>query len=107
MVCYLFFTKKKIMIKDLLKKAGGTTTLRIYHRSTNALAATLAGNPTKDMVVIGVTGTNGKTTTCNLIAAIFEQAGFNVALATTIQFRINGQETVNEDKMTVLPARQL
>ncbi len=94
-------------MKELIKKVIGSGAVSAYHRSANALLAGLAGNPTKGMTVIGVTGTNGKTTTCNLIASIFETAGHKVALATTIQFRINGKETINEAKMTVLPTRKL
>ena len=87
-------------MKKTLKKMVGPQTLRAYHAAKSHLAATLAGKPAQDMTVIGVTGTNGKTTTCNIIAAIFEEAGRKVALCTTIQFRINGHEEVNELKMT-------
>jgi len=39
------------------------------------VAAALAGHPSRQLVVVGVTGTNGKTTTVHLLRAIFEAAG--------------------------------
>jgi UDP-N-acetylmuramoyl-L-alanyl-D-glutamate--2,6-diaminopimelate ligase len=39
------------------------------------LAAEISGNPSRRLTVVGVTGTNGKTTTVALLAAIFEAAG--------------------------------
>ena len=39
------------------------------------LAASFYGNPSEELVVVGVTGTNGKTTTTHLLADIFEAAG--------------------------------
>jgi UDP-N-acetylmuramoylalanine-D-glutamate ligase len=39
-----------------------------YHYIRGFIAFWISGNPARDMVVIGVTGTKGKTTTTNLIA---------------------------------------
>src|SRR3989338_9586759 len=67
----------------------------------------MAGWPAKKLVVIGVTGTNGKTTTTQFIARILEQAGKKVAVASTINFKIAGEEIVNRSKMTTLSRLQL
>ncbi len=88
-------------MKRLIKKLAGRPALRAYHAAKSTLFSTLAGQPGADFVTIGVTGTNGKTTTANLITHIFEASGHKVALLSTIQFRINGEETINELKMTV------
>ncbi len=45
------------------------------------------GNPTEDIAVIGVTGTNGKTTITYLLEAIFKQAGFSPAVFGTVEYR--------------------
>ncbi len=55
------------------------------------VSAMFFGNPSHSMRVIGVTGTNGKTTTTYLIKAILEAAGFRVGLIGTIQNMIADQ----------------
>lgn len=75
--------------------------MRAYHATRSHLVAFRSGYPAQGMTVIGVTGTNGKTTTAHLVASILEAAGFRVALISTIRFRINGEEWANESKMTV------
>lgn len=60
----------------------------------------MSGNPAKDMIVIGVTGTKGKTTTTNLIASWLEQAGKKVAMFSTVAFSICGNRQDNNLKMT-------
>jgi UDP-N-acetylmuramoyl-L-alanyl-D-glutamate--2,6-diaminopimelate ligase len=47
--------------------------------------------PTEQLVVAGVTGTNGKTTTAYLIHAIFEAAGMRPGLIGTIESRVGGE----------------
>jgi UDP-N-acetylmuramoyl-L-alanyl-D-glutamate--2,6-diaminopimelate ligase len=61
------------------------------------LASRFYGHPSRKLHMIGVTGTNGKTTVTHLIEAILQQAGFRVGLYGTIGKRINGQtaEVVN------------
>jgi len=51
------------------------------------LAAEFYGHPSHDMRVVGVTGTNGKTTTAYLLAAIFEAAGVRCGLMRTVEYR--------------------
>jgi len=60
--------------------------------------------PSRKLTVIGVTGTNGKTTTAELIATILEQAGYSTALVGTLRFKIAKSSTPNTRKMT-MPGR--
>jgi len=49
------------------------------------------GNPTEELTIAGVTGTNGKTTTAFLLYSILEQAGRKPGLIGTIESRIGGE----------------
>ncbi|HTK05381.1 MAG TPA: UDP-N-acetylmuramyl-tripeptide synthetase [Candidatus Eisenbacteria bacterium] len=90
------------MLKRLLKRLAPAGAVRAYHRGLAALASVRYGRPSSKMIVVGVTGTNGKSTTSNMIAAVLEGAGFRVGLATTCNFRIAGREWLNDTKMTML-----
>jgi UDP-N-acetylmuramoyl-L-alanyl-D-glutamate--2,6-diaminopimelate ligase len=64
------------------------------------LAVLINGNASKSMTVIGVTGTNGKTTTTNLIASGLRSAGKKVFMFSTVNFIIGDKEYTNNTKMT-------
>jgi len=72
----------------------------LYHLLQAILANILYGFPSRKLKVIGVTGTDGKTTTVQMITKILEESGKNVAMASTINFRINRQETKNLSHFT-------
>ncbi|MGD9571782.1 MAG: UDP-N-acetylmuramoyl-L-alanyl-D-glutamate--2,6-diaminopimelate ligase [Thermoleophilia bacterium] len=56
-----------------------------------ALAASaLAGHPSRDLDVVGVTGTNGKTTSAFLLQAVLEAAGRRCGLIGTVEARVGG-----------------
>ncbi len=56
------------------------------------LAANFYGHPTKDLLLCGITGTSGKTTTSFLTEALLSQAGYNPGMIGTIVYRFQGQE---------------
>ena len=53
-----------------------------------SLAAAFHGDPSHDLLVVGVTGTNGKTTTTYLIESMLEQAGMTAGRISSISSRI-------------------
>jgi UDP-N-acetylmuramoyl-L-alanyl-D-glutamate--2,6-diaminopimelate ligase len=55
------------------------------------LAATFHRDPSREMRVVGITGTNGKTTTAYLLASIFEAAGVRCGLLGTVAYKIGDQ----------------
>ncbi len=56
-----------------------------------ALAAEFYGHPSRHMTVIGITGTNGKTTTSYLIESILQAAGHATGVIGTINYRFGGK----------------
>ena len=56
------------------------------------LASAFYGNPSRKLIMIGVTGTDGKTTTSNILHKILEVAGFKVGLISTVNAVIGDQE---------------
>lgn len=85
-----------------LKKIIPQFVKNIYHLSIAVLANMVFRFPSKKLKVIGVTGTNGKTTTVQMITRILEKAGHKVAMASTINFKIGKKEWVNKTKFTTL-----
>ncbi len=71
-----------------------------YHLANAVLASIWYGSPARRLQVIGVTGTNGKTTTTQFITRILERAGKKVAMASTINFQIGEKHWVNASKFT-------
>jgi UDP-N-acetylmuramoyl-L-alanyl-D-glutamate--2,6-diaminopimelate ligase len=52
------------------------------------LGAEAAGHPSREIPVVGVTGTNGKTTTTSLLAAVFDAAGRSAGVLGTVHYRV-------------------
>jgi UDP-N-acetylmuramoyl-L-alanyl-D-glutamate--2,6-diaminopimelate ligase len=57
-----------------------------------SLAAEFQGHPSRAMTVVGITGTNGKTTTSYLVSAIFEETGTRCGLIGTVTYRIGARQ---------------
>lgn len=57
------------------------------------LSAAFYGNPSQRMTVVGITGTNGKTTTAHLLASIFTHAGIRTEILGTLQGRYTTPES--------------
>lgn len=72
----------------------------IYHKFMGFLAAVYYGFPANHLIVVGVTGTNGKTTTVNLITNILNEAGYKVGMSSTINFQIGDKRWNNDTKQS-------
>ena len=72
--------------------AGAWVVVPDARRALAALAAAFYGNPSRELRVIGITGTNGKTTTAYLLGALFEAAGIRCGILGTVVYRIGGEE---------------
>ncbi len=80
---------------ELPPTAGSTTYIQVPNtrEAWGWLCAAWHDFPARQMTVIGVTGTDGKTTTVNLIEAILRANGFNVGMVSTVSARIGGEES--------------
>ena len=88
-------------IKNLLPTTLLKTIRPLYHGAVALCAHYYFGQPSNKLIVIGVTGTNGKTTTVNLAAKILTEAGYKVGYSSTINFNDGGGERPNTFKMTM------
>ncbi|MFC1663561.1 Mur ligase family protein [Patescibacteria group bacterium] len=91
-------------MKEKIKKFIPSFVIDWYHWFLPIIGAFLYRFPSKKMKVIGVTGTNGKTTVVDLTSKILEEAGFKVAVVSSIKFKIGKKEWPNTLKMT-MPGR--
>ena len=67
-------------------------------RALSAIAAEFYGHPSQDLIVIGITGTNGKTSTASLVRSILQQAGNKTAQIGTLGLIADGID--NKKTMT-------
>jgi UDP-N-acetylmuramoyl-L-alanyl-D-glutamate--2,6-diaminopimelate ligase len=68
-------------------------------RAMALAAAEVYDHPSRELQLVGITGTNGKTTTTYLVAAIAQSAGEPVAMTTTVEYRI-AQERWKAERTT-------
>lgn len=91
-------------IRKLIPKKIFAILQPIYHYLFAICGAIVYGFPAKKIFIVGITGTKGKSTTSEMINAIFEEAGYKTALSDTINFKIAGELVPNKHKMS-MPGR--
>ncbi len=64
----------------------------LFHLPKSVFYNIKYGFPSKKLTLIGITGTDGKTTTCTLVYEIFKQSGIKTGLITTIGAKIEDKE---------------
>ncbi len=91
----IYFLLKDSVIYQLRKKLAGQ------------IANTIYGYPSRNFFIIGVTGTNGKTTTVNLIHRILNEHVAKTMMVSTANIKIGNQDLENNKKMTSLDVYDL
>ncbi len=94
-------------MKTLIKKLLPKNALSYYHKVLALLSAFVYSQPSNKMIVVGVTGTNGKSTCVALISKVLEAGGYKVGSTSTVSFKIADREILNNKKMTMLGRFQL
>jgi UDP-N-acetylmuramoyl-L-alanyl-D-glutamate--2,6-diaminopimelate ligase len=100
-------------IRTILKKFIPRNAFRaiepLGHLGEAMLLQTKYGYPAKNLQVIGVTGTDGKTSTCTLITQMLRENGYKVAMMTTISVDYGDGRGAqpNESRLTTLGAADL
>lgn len=94
---------KKIFLYDLWFSALSQTYLYQWVKSIIAKTAVMMhDHPSQRMFIVGVTGTDGKTTTCNLIHKVINDNLDKALLISTANIKIGDREIFNHHKMTSL-----
>lgn len=78
-----------------------------YRRGRVKVVSARYGNPARDLRVIAVTGTNGKTTTVNYINEILKEAGLTTAMFSTAVIEVAGEQKLNDLNMSVGSVAQM
>lgn len=94
----------KVAVKKLLPRPLYQRLLSLYHLLWAFLGFIIYKNPSAKMVVIGVTGTKGKSSVTEITGHLLRAGGMKVATLSTIQFSIDGVVERNLFKMT-MPGR--
>lgn len=93
-----------MQFKSLIKAISPKWVLSIYHWKLAWLGAIFYGFPSNKLIVIGVTGTNGKSTTVNFIAKVLQASGAKVGFVSTANVFDGQKEWLNKWKLT-MPGR--
>ena len=81
-----------IVCEKLPKKLDATVTYVVVDNSSRAMgliAAAYYQHPSRKLKLVGVTGTNGKTTVATLLSNLFQELGYKVGLLSTVENKIN------------------
>lgn len=72
-----------------------------YHFMRSFLAALINGFPAKKLIVVGITGTKGKTSSANFVWSVLHEGGYNTGLISSAVFRIGEKSQINRYHMTM------
>jgi len=75
--------------RDVENKGAVVIASSDCRRALSRLSAAMCGFPSRNAVVIGITGTNGKTSTTYMLESVFRKAGYNPGVIGTVNYRWN------------------
>ncbi len=84
--------KRADEFRHLIEKGVALLVSDNTRKALSALSASFYGYPSRDMKILGVTGTNGKTSITYMVESVLRECGFSVGVIGTINYRWNGHE---------------
>lgn len=100
-------TNARSLVKAVIPKSVFKSIEPFGHQIEAILMNVRYGFPARGLHVIGVTGTNGKTTTTFMIHRMLVEAGYDVALMSTVANGFNNDIVMQEQHMTTVSSPQL
>jgi len=89
-------------MKKVLKKLLPKKIKNLIHLFYAWYGSFKYSNPSEELLIIGVTGTTGKSSTIHFLRQMLESQGYIVGSLSTVDFYIAGEEKLNDQKMTML-----
>lgn len=84
-----------IMVQKPIDRNTAVVEVADTRAAMGPVAARFFGNPSQKLTVVGITGTNGKTTTSLIIENILKEAGFSTGAIGTIDYHFGGKHFAN------------
>lgn len=83
-----------IICQTMPKEKGNITYIQTddSHQSLGIIASNFYNQPSEAIKLVGITGTNGKTTTVTLLYNLFSKLGYSCGLISTITYKIGNKE---------------
>ncbi len=101
---FLFKNIMKKIIKSVIPESLFGKLVLPYHFALAWLGAVNNGHPSKQLKIVAVTGTKGKSSVVEITNAMLEGAGFTTGVSGTVQFKIGDWSEANKFKQT-MPGR--
>jgi UDP-N-acetylmuramoyl-L-alanyl-D-glutamate--2,6-diaminopimelate ligase len=101
--------KQKLVngVRNVLPSKAVRSLEEAYRKGRVKLISARYGNPAKNLKVIAVTGTNGKTTTVNYINEVLKEAGYKTAMFSTAVIELAGKRQINDLNVTVALTKRM
>ena len=95
------------LVERRVDATGPLVVVTDTRRALAQVAATFFGHPSRSLVLIGVTGTDGKTTTTTLIHRMLEESGRRAGAMSTVDLRVGSAVDLNQSRQTTPEAPDL